>query len=265
MFAGKFRYLGCLLAVSFVAAAVHAQQPPHGSIVLDPAHGGLDSGAHLSDTTLEKDANVALALRIRKLLGAEGFTVVFTREADTADGTAPTPDQRAEIANHAHALACLILHTTKAGHGVHLFTSALIPLTIADLPRPVLDWNTAQAASIPQSLRLVNELSASLNSARIPLVVGRTSIQPIDSLVCPAVAIELAPLLIDASNSTPADNEAYQQSVAEAVASALISWRKHTEDAAAAEATVSAEKPKSTYKPATKPTAKPAQATGVQP
>jgi N-acetylmuramoyl-L-alanine amidase len=215
-----------------IAASAYAQTaPPRVTILLDPAHGGSDPGAHLAPDALEKDINLAFAQRLRTGLVAQGFNVVLTREPDQPD--APTPDQRAETANHAHPIACLILHSTAAGHGVHLFTSSLIPLTIVDEIKPIQPWETAQAAAIPQSLRLVNELASAFNSAHLPLLISRASIRPIDSLTCPAVALEIAPLPGSGTSDTPtpATDAAYQQTVADAVANALVSWRLHTQPA----------------------------------
>jgi N-acetylmuramoyl-L-alanine amidase len=42
-------------------------------IVLDPAHGGIDSGSQISDTTVEKDVTLALAFRLRSMLTVRGF------------------------------------------------------------------------------------------------------------------------------------------------------------------------------------------------
>ncbi len=101
--------------------------------MLDPAHGGTDSGARIGDTTLEKNVTLALAFRLRSLLTARGFTVVLTRDSDTAtEPNSPsnplTLDDRAGIANHARGAACLLLHATGRGTGVHLYTSELEPI-----------------------------------------------------------------------------------------------------------------------------------------
>ena len=48
---------------------------------------------------LEKNANLALSVRLRSLLGARGIQVVTTRESDQSVAL----DRRAEIANHADA------------------------------------------------------------------------------------------------------------------------------------------------------------------
>ena len=105
-------------------ARVRPQQPPFDPdvIVLDAAHGGSDTGAKLGGAGDEKDLNVAFADRLKSMLEAQQFRVVLTHASADDD---PTPDQRAETANRARAVACLLLHATNSGHGVHLFSSAL--------------------------------------------------------------------------------------------------------------------------------------------
>ena len=85
--------------------------PPRFLIVLDAAHGGDDLGGHLSSGQLEKNANLALSVRLRSLLGARGIQVVTTRESDQSVDL----NRRAEIANHAAARACISLHTADTG------------------------------------------------------------------------------------------------------------------------------------------------------
>ena len=233
-------------------------------IVLDPAHGGADSGAKLGENSFEKDATLAFAQRLRTLLAAQGFTVVMTRENSTDEVTL---DQRTEIANRSRPVACLLLHATPAGHGVHLYTSALTPpyadAAYPDDPKPIPRWDTAQAATIPQSVRLVNDLSQAINGARIPLITGQSSVRPIDSFACPAVALELAPqrrLDSDTPESdTPASDPGYQQRIAQAVAQALVFWRGHVVSSAmAAQAAKAISTPTPTAsKPAPKPKPKP--------
>jgi len=130
------------------------------------------------------------------------------------------------IANHARATACLILHATASGSGVHIAASALPEDSTP--PRNPIPWNTAQTASLPQSLRLANELGLALDHARLPVLLTRASIPPLDNLTCPAVAIELAPLAIPGSDPTPVTDATYQQHAAEAIVTALTSFRSHT-------------------------------------
>ncbi len=219
----------------------------HNLVFLDPAHGGPDTGAHLSDQLLEKDVTLALAGRIRALLAGNNFSVLLAREADAPTTSAaddstgpvppapapatPTPDQRAGTANHVHPVACILLHATSAGNGVHIVTSALPPPDtttdlLSTLPTHVTPWESAQTESLPQSLRLANEIGTAIARANLPVHLSRASVKPIDSLTCPAVAIEIAPLL---SGPTLVSDPAYQQRVAQAVATALLFWRGHAE------------------------------------
>jgi N-acetylmuramoyl-L-alanine amidase len=243
-----------LLAVLPIARTGSAQTPTlnRNIVVLDPAHGGSDTGAKLSNDLAEKQATLAFAARLRPMLAAAGFTVVATRDADPSDTTPLTADQRAGTANHVHALACILLHATTSGTGAHIFTSALAPSDPAS-DAPALPWASAQASYIPLSLRLANELGVSLLHANIPPLLGHASIRPIDNLTCPAVALELAPLLNANSDGTPVSDSAYQQRAAQAITAALISWRDHAVPPATPAG--SAAKPVAKPKPLTTPSA----------
>ncbi len=217
--------------------ALRAEQPPYNvnAIFLDPAHGGDDPGARLGPNSLEKDATLALAERLRTRLSGDAFTLVLTRAATDATAT-PSPtldlDQRVELANRSRAVACLILHATSAGHGIHLFTSSLPASGPSSAetsgPRPIMPWNTAQTASLQASQQLAADLAAAIDGIRIPLVTGHVSVRPIDSLTCPAILVELAPLASGASQ-TIASDPAYQERVAQALASGLHAWRAHVQ------------------------------------
>jgi N-acetylmuramoyl-L-alanine amidase len=220
-------------------------------VVLDPAHGGPDAGAKLGDQLLEKDVTLALAARLRASLNAAGFTVISTRQADGFDPL--SNDQRAETANRVHAVACLVIHATGTGRGVHLYASALDARPTAPPADPDPDyrppfvptpWETAQADSLPQSLRLRDDLGAGLRSAGLTVITGRASVRPLDNLTCPAVAVEVAPLAVDGDDPTPVSDPGYQQRIAEAVAHAAQTWRGHVDAA-----TVPASSPASGGKP----------------
>jgi N-acetylmuramoyl-L-alanine amidase len=218
------KHLALGLTVALLASAIaHAQQPtPRTLILLDPAHGGPDPGAHLPNDLVEKDVTLAFAGRLRALLSASGFTVISTHETDPA--VPFTTDQRAEIGNHAHPTACLILHATASGTGIHIVTSALPPNELEN-PRATIPWNSAQAASIPQSLNLANEIGLALEHAKLPVILSRASLRPLDNLTCPAVAIEIAPPSPGGSEVTSVNDAGYQQNIAKAITAAIGSWR----------------------------------------
>jgi len=201
-------------------------------IVLDPAHGGVDSGSRIGDTILEKDVALALAFKLRSMLAARGFNVIMTRDSDSPASDTPSAvaattvlalDDRAGIANHARASACLLLHATGSGIGVHLYNSELPP---APQENTLLPWLTAQAAWVPQSEHLEKALATALTRAHIPLVVSSASVRPVDSLTCPALVVELAPRTSDPATINDAG---YQQRIAEAIASSLIFWQNQVQ------------------------------------
>lgn len=218
-------------AAIITLAPLAAQQPPPApaarfTVVLDAAHGGNDPGARLTSGQPEKAVTLALSVRLRSLLAARGIAVVTTRESDaTLD-----PDRRAAIANHAAAQACLSLHATESGSGAHLFTSSLAPAP----PARFLPWETAQAAWAARSIALAGALNSALLHAGMSVTLGRTELLGVDSMTCPAVAVEIAPeRAADNSITAEPDEAAYQARVASALAAAVLAWRT---DAGRAEA-----------------------------
>lgn len=74
-------------------------------VCLDPGHGGNDTGA-LENGVVEKDINLEIALRTRRLLESRGYRVIMTRETDTAASLA----QRVATANTAGAAVLVSIH-----------------------------------------------------------------------------------------------------------------------------------------------------------
>jgi N-acetylmuramoyl-L-alanine amidase len=215
----------CSLAFAWAASFAAAQAPPPPAqpparfvVVLDAAHGGDDFGGHLSTGQSEKAFNLAFGVRLRSLLAARGIQVVTTHDADAS----LDPDRRAAIANHANAQACLTLHGSDTGSGVHLFSSSLSPAQ----PAHFAAWKTAQSAYVTRSLALAGVLNSALLHAGFTVTLGRTDLPSIDSMTCPAVAVEIAPDRGPGKkvNATLDDSD-YQARVAEALAAALLEWR----------------------------------------
>ena len=193
-------------------------QPPRFLVVVDAAHGGSDIGARVSGGLLEKDIVLGIAGRLRSTLHAHGVDVVMTRTGDVNLAAV----NRAETANHAQAAACLTIHATATGSGVHLYTSSLTPAANGRF----LPWETAQSAYVTQSMKLESEIDSALAHAAIPVTLGRASVAPMDSMTCPEVAVEVAPLVPGhVTTARPLTDVTYQRSVVEAMAAALEQWR----------------------------------------
>jgi N-acetylmuramoyl-L-alanine amidase len=206
-----------VLQASAQAPSAPAAQASRFVIVLDAAHGGDDAGGRLSDQA-EKAFTLAMSVRLRSLLTARGFQVVTTRESDaTVDF-----NRRAEVANRASAEACISLHGTESGSGVHLFVSSLAPAQ----QMLFAPWKTAQAGWVVRSLALAGSLNRALLQAGTTVTLGRIALPGMDSMTCPAVAVEIAPARSSDKNVTAdLDDAGYQSLVANALAAALVEWR----------------------------------------
>ncbi|MDQ6932147.1 MAG: N-acetylmuramoyl-L-alanine amidase [Candidatus Eremiobacteraeota bacterium] len=110
-------------------------------IVIDPGHGGSDSGA-FNATTIEKNLNLDISERLRSLLVARGWTVKMTRRTDV-DVYAPNDSARDElqarcdIANAAGARMFISVHTNSytnsspSGTTTYYYKAQDLPLAAA--------------------------------------------------------------------------------------------------------------------------------------
>jgi N-acetylmuramoyl-L-alanine amidase len=79
---------------------------------------------------------------------------------------------------------------------------------------------------VEQSLRLSSEINSALGHAAVPVTLGRTSLQPMDSFACPAVAVEIAPLVGgNTTKATPLTDVSYQNRIIDALTAALTQWK----------------------------------------
>lgn len=86
-------------------------------IVIDAGHGGSDPGKVGVNDALEKDINLALALRLKDLLEQKGIDVVLTRDSDeglyAVDATnkkASDMQKRCEIISDANPIFTISIH-----------------------------------------------------------------------------------------------------------------------------------------------------------
>lgn len=206
--------------VAAPATAPPAPTPPPARfvVVLDAAHGGEDLGGSLANNQAEKTVTLAFSARLRSLLDARGIPVAATRDGDASVEL----NRRAELANRANAQACLSLHASESGGGVHLFVSSLPPAQ----PAHFAAWKTAQSAWVTRSLALAGTLNSALLQAGMTVTLGRTTLPVVDSMTCPAVAVEIAPERgADKKVIAELSDADYQARVAAALAAALLDWR----------------------------------------
>lgn len=75
------------------------------TIVIDPGHGGSDSGA-VSEGMLEKHINLQISRKVKQKLLQQGYTVIMTREQDEA----VTLEERVRISNDSNADLFVSIH-----------------------------------------------------------------------------------------------------------------------------------------------------------
>jgi N-acetylmuramoyl-L-alanine amidase len=184
--------------------------------IVDPAHGGEERGAALTDKLAEKDVTLGFARLLRHELEIRGFAVALLRDGDTAS----TLDQRAASANVARAGIYISLHAVAQGTGARVYT-ALLP--VEGTSKGIFHaWNAAQAPSLPVSRVVSAAIVAEMQKREFPAQASSASLRPLNNVFMPAVAVELAPGPDGVTDLTSAN---YQQRAASAIANAVASVR----------------------------------------
>ena len=190
---------------------------PRPIIVVDPAHGGSERGAALTDTLAEKNVTLGFARLLRHELEQQGFAVILVREGDDT----LTLDQRAGIANAAHAMLYVGLHAASQGTGVRVYYSIIPP--DGSGKGPFRSWNSAQGTALPVSQSVAGAMVGALQRHQVPARPYGASLRPLNNLLVPAVAVELAPGPGGIADLPSAN---YQQKAAAAIADAITSLRQ---------------------------------------
>jgi N-acetylmuramoyl-L-alanine amidase len=198
-------------------------------IVIDPGHGGADTGTQNPKLKLlEKTVTLDVALRLKKLLERRDYTVVLTRNRDERLELA----QRALIANRAKADLFVSIHfnslfpdTKTSGAEVFTFTRAgqrsdqsrgfgqADDTEVAGAPVNRFDpWSVALAQAVHREI--VTEL-------KLPDRGHKTKhLGMLRALKCPAALVE-AGFLSNEAEARKIGTAAYRQEIAEVLASGI--------------------------------------------
>jgi N-acetylmuramoyl-L-alanine amidase len=103
---------------------------PSGVIVIDPGHGGSDSGTRSATAAVEKHYTLDWAVRLRPLLEARGWKVILTRSSDMDVSLL----DRVTIAEKAGAALFLSLHFNSGGPNRELAGIETYCLTPTGMP-----------------------------------------------------------------------------------------------------------------------------------
>jgi N-acetylmuramoyl-L-alanine amidase len=203
-------------------AAVPAPAPAAGGngrrlvAVVDPAHGGNERGAALSDKLAEKDVTLGFARLLRHELEMRGVSVLLLRDGDAS----MTLDQRAGAANASHAGIYLSLHASSQGTGARAYT-ALLPVE-GESKGIFHAWNAAQAPALGVSRSVAAAIVSELQKRQFPARQSAAALRPLNNVQMAAVAVELAPGPGGIADLPSAE---YQQKAAAAIADAVASLR----------------------------------------
>jgi N-acetylmuramoyl-L-alanine amidase len=219
------------------------------TIVIDPGHGGDDTGAAGPAGTLEKQIALDVARRVKALIEARlGIRVVLTREDDRR---VPL-DERAALANNSKAGLLISLRANAAFAaavtGAEVFYESPDPELDAarraaeadSVTLPVLGggtrtidvvrWDLAQARHLESSETLAGLLEDELRS-RVPLgprSLHRAPMRVLAGANMPAALIEMAYLSNPAQEKQAASAD-YQTAITQAIYETVLRFRAHLE------------------------------------
>jgi N-acetylmuramoyl-L-alanine amidase len=239
-------------AVLLIAASglLAAQTPARRTVVIDPGHGGLETGAKGRFGNLEKDITLAICLKLKAFIEKEmDFEVVLTRDRDV---DVPT-ETRSAIANNQKAALFISVHANgsvqrKAAGSETFFLSlnatdeetrrlAYLENNSTELQNRVdpsadndlmmILWDMAQNAYIKESGRLAElvqgELDAMLGTRNRG--IKQAPFKVLTGVACPAILVEAA-FISNPDEEQKLASEAFQTKVAEAIFRGLARYLK---------------------------------------
>jgi N-acetylmuramoyl-L-alanine amidase len=236
-----FIIIATILALILSVPAAAAQERTLRTVVIDPGHGGLESGAKGRFGNLEKDITLAISLKLKALIEKDmGFEVVLTRDRDVDVSL----ENRSAIANNHKAGLFISIHANgavprKAAGSETFFLSLnatdeetrrlaylennsseiqsrIDPSSEDDLM--MILWDMAQNAYIKESSRLAelvqSELDAMLGTRNRG--IKQAPFKILAGVACPAVLVEAA-FISNPDEEQKLASAAFQSKVAEAI------------------------------------------------
>jgi len=251
--------LACLLAVAsgvflFRARPIHSspQEEPQSTpepapppappptpsgpvIVLDPAHGGTDTGARGEGGVSEKDLVLRMMRTVREQLAIQGYRVVTTRRDDSN----PSYDDRAAVANAYRDAIFISLHVASTGTSgtVRVYynqfssplstesaSAALGIKALAQPTSPMVVWDQAQRPYIDVSHRLADAIQSQLARSfpGSPTLSTGAAVRTLRSVMAPAVALETSSI----SRSRPEALAGAAGPLSSAIAAGIVALRQ---------------------------------------
>src|SRR5213083_2371681 len=199
---------------------------PFAVVVLDPGHGGQDSGA-MCNGVLEKDLTLDVARRIDRLLEAEGMATLMTRMGDTYVSLA----DRAAFANRVRDCIFVSIHFNEdnqpVSSGVETYYAAhqIAAGSFVASWLPFL-WRPLSDSPNPESQNLAGLIQEALVARTRSIDRGTEGRQffVIANVTSPAVLIE-GGFLTNKEDISKLATEDYRDQIAAAVADGILRYR----------------------------------------
>ena len=220
------------------------------TIVIDPGHGGLESGARGKFGALEKDITLDVGLKLKAIIERDmAFRVVLTRDKDISKSL----EERAAIANNNKAYLFISIHANssfrKQARGPEIYflnlnatdeearRLAYLENNSAQFDERIEDeyedeikmilWDMAQAAYLDQSSKLAESIQKELNSLMATRNRGikQAPFKVLTGVACPAVLVEVA-FISNPEEENKLIEGTFQDNVAQAIYRGLTSFLK---------------------------------------
>ncbi len=196
---------------------------PQGSVlnivVLDPGHGGTDSGARGTAGIRESEIVMDLAAQTKQALEAQGFQVLLTRQGNDN----PSFDDRSAMANAQRGAVFVSLHVASTGlpGTVRVYVNSDLPS--ASDATGLIPWDRAQAPFLPLSRKLGDFVQGFLSDRfkGSPANAQTAALRQLRTTAAPAIAVEVSSVIVE----DRADLERMVPGVANAIARGVAAFR----------------------------------------
>lgn len=186
-------------------------------VILDPGHGGADTGYQGATLQAEKDIVLDLAKKIEEVAHQNQVAVLLTRDADFEQ----RPKERIDIARNNLGKLFLSLHCNASfsdrAAGIHLYVSNSVGITQLDRP-PTNPSNTSRNGVTIEALAQEDFLKQSRQFATIlqieleklspaPIPLSEIPLATLAAVYMPAVLMEIGYLSNEADETRLTDPE----------------------------------------------------------
>ena len=205
----------------------HAPKRTPMVVVIDPGHGGKDSGAVGLKKVFEKQLVLDISYRMKNLLESHGFKVVMTRSGDQY----PSLDDRVDLARKVKADLFLSIHAdgaaSSAAHGVETFITTAAGFDSSNHygkggDRSSVLNNRYDAANAMLGYAVQSNLLKM--SGRSDRGVRRARFAVIKKAPCPAALVECG-FLTNPEEERLLRTEAYRSRVAQGIVNGVRAYR----------------------------------------